>query len=70
MVRDCNNVTNDTVVAILADCQSLIKVMIMSKNMKITDEFKAQCDQLAARKRYTGLRLEYWTSYLGAVGSI
>ena len=58
-ICSCDKVNNTTVIEVLGICKHLTKLSIRSTNITFTDEFKAQCDQLASARHYRALRLKY-----------
>ena len=58
-IEKCDKINNTTVISVLGNCKHLTDLVIRSTALHITDEFKAQCDQLALARSYRGLRLKY-----------
>ena len=65
----CDKVNNATVIEVLGNCKHLTKLNICSTNIKVTDELKAQCDQLASARHYRALRLKYKSFLPNSVNS-
>lgn len=50
-------INNDTLLAILTNCKHLTNLNIQYCGLHMTDEFKAQCNTLTAKRRYRSMRI-------------
>ena len=55
----CHNISYITVVEILKNCKLLTYIYINSSSLHMSDEFKTQCNELAAKRWYRTLHLTY-----------
>ena len=58
-IEKCDKINNTTVIEVLGNCKHLTDLDIYLCNIKVTDEFETQCDQLASARSYRGMRLKY-----------
>lgn len=59
ILQGCNKINNNAVTKILKNCKKLTYINIHSSALHITDTFKVQCDEIAAKRRYRTLHLTY-----------
>ena len=58
----CDKINNNTVIEVLTNCKHLTYIDVRSDALHITDEFKAQCNALIAKRCYRTLSLIYTPS--------
>ena len=59
-LRHCPHITDNTLLILIQNCKHLSRLCIHSTTLDITDEFKAQCNELAGTRRYRTLHVSSW----------